>query len=413
MKFLTKINRSYFLTLTFILLAVSIAGYFILRAIILNEAKEDLLELASLVEGQILETGEIPNVYPLIEVRRSQQDTAFEPFFKEVFIESKIEGELEPYLEYAHRVKIGDSFYTIQLRQLIFEGEDLLYILALTFFFLLLASFGILFFITRRTNQTIWSDFEHNLQKIEHFSLEDRKELLLQGSGIEEFDRLNRVIHQLTQKLKADYVALKEFTENAAHEIQTPLTIVLFNLEELLQQKLKPEVFKKVVTTINAVKRLSSLNQNLILLTKIENRQFVAEKQLAIHKIMEQKVSDFAPYFKSKKLKVELKIEQQLEIKMNEQLAEIMINNLLSNSINHNVSGGSVNIVIREKEIKICNTGGRHSLTAENIFNRFSKGNSKSSGLGLAIVKKICETYHLGIKYQLNDLHCFIISLKN
>lgn len=413
MKFLTKINRSYFLTLTFILLVVSVAGYFILRAIILNAAKEDLLELASLVEGQILETGETPNVYPLIEVRKSQRDSTFEPSFKEVFIESKIEGELEPYLEYAYRLKIRDSFYTIQLRQLIFESEDLLYILALTFFFLLLTSFGILFFITRRTNQTIWSGFENNLQKIEHFSLEDKKELLLQGSGIEEFDRLNRVIRQLTQKLKADYVSLKEFTENAAHEIQTPLTIILFNLEELLQHKLKPEVFKQVVSSINAVKRLSSLNQNLILLTKIENRQFVAEKQLALHKIMEQKVTDFAPYFKSKKLKVELKIEQPLEMNMNEQLAEIMINNLLSNSINHNVSGGSVNIVIRERELKICNTGARHSLTADNIFNRFSKGNSKSFGLGLAIIKKICETYHLGIHYRLNDLHCFIISFKN
>jgi signal transduction histidine kinase len=390
-------------------LGVSIGGYYILHSIILKSAKEDLLELASLVKEQILETGETPNVYPLIEVREIQPVAPKEPSFNEVYIESEIEDELEPYLEYTCLVKIQNSFYSIKLRQSTFESEDLLLILGLTFFFLLITSFGILFFITKKTTETIWSDFEKNLHEIENFSLNEKNPLHLQRSGIEEFDRLNRVINDFIEKLKADYFALKEFTENASHEIQTPLTIVLFNLEELLQQKLKPEVFKKVVSSINAIKRLSTLNQSLILLTKIENRQFIAEKPLAINKILEEKVQEFAPYFETKKLHIELQVEQDFQTKMNEQLAEILINNLLSNSINHNITGGSIKIVVREKELKICNTGDKHSLSAENIFNRFSKDNSKSFGLGLAIIKKICETHHLEINYQMNEFHCFTI----
>ncbi len=409
MKFLTKINRSYLLTLTLILLGVSIGGYYILHSIIIKSAKEDLLELASLVKKQILETGETPNIYPLIEVREIQPVAPIEPSFNEVYIESKIEDELEPYLEYTCLVKIRNSFYSIKLRQSTFESEDLLVILGLTFFFLLISSFGILFFITKKTNETIWSDFEKNLHEIENFSLNEKNPLHLQRSGIEEFDRLNRVINDFIEKLKADYFALKEFTENASHEIQTPLTIVLFNLEELLQQKLKPEMFKKVVSSINAIKRLSTLNQSLILLTKIENSQFTAEKHLVINKILEEKVQEFAPFFETKKLHVELQVEQDFQTKMNEQLAEILINNLLSNSINHNITGGNVKIVVREKEFKICNTGDRHSISTGNIFNRFSKGNSKSFGLGLAIIKKICETHHLEVNYQMNEFHCFTI----
>ena len=70
MKFLTKINRSYFITLTIVLLISSVVGYLILHQVILNETKEALLGKANLLKGQIAETGEIPNLYPVIEVKK-------------------------------------------------------------------------------------------------------------------------------------------------------------------------------------------------------------------------------------------------------------------------------------------------------------------------------------------------------
>ncbi len=103
---------------------------------------------------------------------------------------------------------------------------------------------------------------------------------------------------------------MKEFTENASHEIQTPLSIVLLNLEEVLQQELNQETFKKVVSSINAVKRLSTLNQSLILLTKIENMQFKAENTLSLNDIIQKKMQEFASLFESKKLNVRIQGEQ-------------------------------------------------------------------------------------------------------
>lgn len=412
MKFLTKINRNYFLLLTLILLGVSIAGYFILQAIVLDDTKENLLEKEYLIKKQILETSEVTNIYPIIEVKKIDHKTIEKHFFKEIFIKNELEDELEPFLEYSNQVKIKDSYYSIKLRQSYFESEDLVIILALSLFILLLSAFGISFFITKKMNKTIWADFEHNLQEIEKFSFTENKNLNLLKSDIEEFDRLNKVINNLTEKLKTDYLSLKEFTENASHEIQTPLSIALLNLEEVLQQKLTAEIFKKVVSSINAIKRLSTLNQSLILLTKIENRQFSADKTLIINDIVKRKVQEFATLFETKKLKVELHIEQDFELKINEQLAELLINNLLSNAVNHNITGGSIQISIQKKELKICNTGETNSLTDETIFNRFTKGNSKSYGLGLAIVKNICETHNLEIHYIKNELHCFTINSK-
>ena len=412
MKFLTKINRNYFFLLTLILLGVSISGYFIIQAIILNDAKESLLEREFLIKKHILKTGEIPNIYPTVEVKIIDRRVTDKPQFKEVEIENELEKELEPFLEYSSQVKIGDWYYSIKLRQSYFERADLALILALFLFILLLSAFAISYLITGKMNKSIWAQFEHNLGEIEKFSFHEKQNLNLIKTDIEEFDRLDKVVTDLTEKLRSDYFSLKEFTENASHEIQTPLSIVLLNLEEVLQQDLNSETFQKVVSSINAIKRLSSLNQSLILLTKIENRQFKAEQLIILNDIVRRKISEFEPFFETKKLKVELHSEQDFKLIINEQLAELLIGNLLTNAVNHNIQGGRIHISIQENKLEIYNTGEENSLTDNTIFNRFAKSNSKSFGLGLAIVKNICETHNLEIHYHKNDFHCFIITSK-
>lgn len=412
MKFLTKTNRNFFKLLISILIISTIAGYFLLHLIVVNEAKEDLLNKEFLVKKQIAETGEIPNLFPIVEVKKISKITTERPSFKTTFIQDELEDELETFIEYTNQVKIKDSLYLIILRQSTFENEDLVIVLALTVFILLLFTFGITFFVNKKMNKTIWTDFEHNLHEIENFSFSQNKNLDLLASNIEEFDRLNRVINDLTKKLTTDYRTLKEFTENAAHEIQTPMSVVLLNLEEILQHEISKDTFQKVVSSINAIKRLSALNQSLILLTKIENKQFEKNNIISFKELVEQKLNEFSSLLETKKLNVRLNLEKGFFVSMNDHLAEFMINNLLSNAINHNIMGGKIEISIQEKELKICNTGEDNNLTDETIFQRFTKSNSKSFGLGLAIVKNICNSSKLEIHYKKNELHCFTIHTK-
>ncbi|MCJ7449670.1 MAG: HAMP domain-containing histidine kinase [Bacteroidales bacterium] len=413
MKFLTKINRNYLILYFLILAGVTIVGYYILQAIILRGTKENLLSKEYLIRKQIIATGEIPNLYPIIEGQKTNDSSIIDPLFKEIEIWNELEKENEVFLEYSNEIKINDSYYLIKLRQSAFENEDLVIVLAFTLFILLLSAFLISFLVTKRMNKTVWADFEYNLQAIETFNLSENKNITLLNSNTEEFERLNRVVTNLTEKLKTDYLSLKQFTENASHEIQTPLTIALINLEEFLQLDLAPDTLKKIVISINAIKRLSTLNQSLTLLTKIENKQFISIKTLNINDIINYYIQEFAPLFETKKLKIDLIIEHDFTIKINKQLAELLITNLLSNAVNHNIPNGFIQILVKKNELKICNTGEVNSFTEENIFNRFVKGQSKSFGLGLAIVKKICETYDLEIHYFKNKLHCFTINSKS
>ncbi len=413
MKFLTKINRNYFILLTGTLLIVTISAYFVLNNILLHYTKRNLIEQEILIKNQLESKSEIPNIYPIIEVTKVPECKLEKHKFRSIYIKNIREDEMEQYLEYSNIIRVKNDYYKIILRQSTFENEDLVLILTESLCILLLSVLIIAFFVSKRINKTVWSDFEKNLKQIEQFSFSSNNQLQLLKSDIEEFDRLNKIIDRLTEKLKSDYFSLKEFSENASHEIQTPLSIVLLNLEEILQQDLNEETFKKVLTSINALKRLSSLNQSLILLTKIENRQFIADKVISINEIIERKTEEFSSLFESKHITVKNIFTDNFEIKINEQLAEILINNLFSNALRHNLENGEIQIHINTSEFKICNTGEPNSLTDASIFKRFTKGNSKSYGLGLAIVKNICETNQLEIHYIKNELHCFRITRKN
>jgi signal transduction histidine kinase len=412
MRFLAKINRNYAILFATVLLISSLAGYFILHHIILDASKESLLEKKELIIKQISQTGEIPNLYPVVEVKRLDRATGSKPGFKQILVQNEEEHENEPYLEYAEEIKVGSADYSLKVRQSSFENEDLVLIITLYFFIIISVSLCITLLVSRKINRTVWATFETNLETIEKYNFSGNSKIKLVDSTIEEFDRLNHVIAALTEKLSADYFALREFTENASHEIQTPLTVALLHLDEILQQDLNKELFEKTMAAIQALKRLSSLNQSLILLAKIENRQFHSEKEISLTDIIKQKLQEYEPLIKAKKLEVAYRAESDFRLKIHEQLADLLLNNLLSNAINHNLDGGSIQLISTANKLEICNTGINNNLTGENIFNRFTKGHSKSYGLGLAIVKKICDTNNLEIRYQKNDRHCFSLMVR-
>ena len=413
MKFLQKINRQYLLILTVLLVLISISGYFLLRAIVKKEIREDIYEKEFAIIREIKSQNNLVNIYPIIETKKISENEIRPKSYREIYMMDEAEGETEAYLEYTNSVKINGQWYRIKIRHSLLETNDLILAIALPLLLLLVLAFSFSFLVTKKLNQTVWKDFEENLQRIENYSFGSKEKLKLKDSGIEEFDRINATIMEMTGKLRADYFSLKEFTENASHEIQTPLSVILLNLEELLQQNLSETGYRQVVSTINAAKRLSSLNRSLLLLTKIENDQFEADEAVVLNDILKQTLQEFEPLLEAKKLRIELNSKQDFTLRINRQLAEMLIGNLLSNAIKHNMPEGRVQITVQQYELKICNTGPENSLTDKTIFDRFTKHNSESYGLGLAIVKKICEKQHLEIRYLKNEMHCFVLNLKS
>lgn len=411
MKFLSIINRNYLLTISILLVVTSFSAFFILQKTLTENAKENLLESEQAIINEIKTRNNLPNLYPTIETDSISNVKVIEKSFEEVLIKDQFDdGEEEPFLEYKNTVTINGKLYKITIRKSLFEYEELLLAITTPLLSLLVLAFLFTFLINRKLNKTVWKDFEYNLEVIKKFSFRNSEEIKLKKTNIQEFDELNNAITELTNKLLIDYQALKEFTENASHEIQTPISIISVNLEEILQQNVSVQTFQLIVNTQQALKRLSDLNKNLLLLTKIENRQFLVKEDLDINRIVENKIEEFSPLIKSKSIKVDVNANGIFQVKISAELADILLNNLLANAIKHNSPDGKIHIELSEKELKICNTGKTNKLTNETIFNRFTKENSQSYGLGLAIVKQICDTHNITIQYRKSDVHCFILA---
>ena len=213
----------------------------------------------------------------------------------------------------------------------------------------------------------------------------------------------------MAEKTSYDYLSLKEFTENASHEIQTPLAIINSKIEMCLQDKqLSPEQAKLLMEASHAVNTLVNLNKSLIVLTKLDNNQVDPPGDINVNDKIFKRLNLFEEFIQEKDIDVNLKMDQSVIIKISPSLAGILFDNLIKNAIKHNYDhGGKINIEVTKDFIKIANTGIKPKVDTAKFFERFYKdGNQESLGLGLAIVKKIVDIYGFEISYDyVNDLH--------
>jgi signal transduction histidine kinase len=210
--------------------------------------------------------------------------------------------------------------------------------------------------------------------------------------------------------MHGDYLSMKTFTENASHEIQTPLAIIQSKLELLLQDNLLTEQqIVAISSAFEATQRLSKLNQALLLITKIENNQFDASESISIKIVVEKYQVFFAELLDRKKITLGIIVHADWLLFIHPLLADMLISNLFSNAIRYSNQFGNIDIVITENSFEMANTSTMPPIAATRLFQRFIKHDSATgNGLGLAIVKEICDTNNIGICYEHeHDKHRF------
>lgn len=309
-------------------------------------------------------------------------------------------------------VRLNRTFYLLTVETIVEESHETVWALGkltILFFFLLIAGFLIL---NRRLSYKLWKPFRHTLSQLKSFQLNNQSALNFEATNTIEFEELNGALTKLIDQNISTYKTQKEFTENASHEIQTPLALIKGKLDLLLQQDGLTESHYKIIEEINrALTRVSRINKNLLLLAKIENSQFDRKDNLEFSSILLESIFLLEEHFAAKKLIVSKNIKEDVIVSCNGFLIEILVNNLLLNTIKHSAENSFVNIVLDEASVKVSNSG-FEPLDSGRLYSRFAtlSEKSSSSGLGLAIIKQICEANHWIIEYNYADnLHSFSI----
>jgi signal transduction histidine kinase len=209
------------------------------------------------------------------------------------------------------------------------------------------------------------------------------------------------------------YASQKHFIENAAHELQTPLAVAINKLEHLAESKeLRAEQLKLLSAALDNLDRLTRLNRSLLLLSKIENRQYTDESDVNIREVAQQIREDFDDQVEYKQLRFEMNVSDCV-VRMNYDLAAILITNLLKNAIVHTAAGGHIQLDITNSELCIANPG-MAPLDHGTLFSRFAKQShsSHSTGLGLSVVKAITDLYGFSAAYSYQEKHIITIRFR-
>lgn len=296
--------------------------------------------------------------------------------------------------------------YALTIVRTHLENPEIIGTISATLIALYLFVIGGLLLGGRYLTQRLWTPFYQTLTKLTAFELDSTVPIHFDPVPITEFDALNQAVSALTAKNQRTYQQQKQFIENASHEMQTPLAVIQTKIELLYQQ---PQLDQAQAAHLHAVgnqiERLTRLNKALLLLSKIDNRQFSDPTRVVWSEI----VANILPYFDEQAEKYRLRIDSTIapeaHVHTNPVLADILVSNLLKNAFVHNVLDGFVHIRTNGRSLVVENTGEALDVVPDFLFERFRKvsKHKQTLGLGLAIVKSIVDVNGWQITYDYID----------
>lgn len=334
----------------------------------------------------------------------------FRDSYRDTLMYMQNEKDYEPVRLLETVFKKGDEFYKLKIITSMVEEDDLIEDLL---FSLILLYVGLILSIVLLNNlilKKIWNPFYGLLQQLKNFRLEKDQKINTVSSNIEEFNLLNTRIEQMLEKSVSSYNSQKQFIENAAHELQTPLAISINKLELLVENEdLNNQQIELVASVLNNLEGLTRMNNSLLLLSKIENQQFPDEQEVVFNDLIEELRQDYEDFAGHKQIKINIESTSVLKYRMNRGLAKILLSNLLKNAIVHGQKQSNIEILISENNFTIRNSSNQGSLNPEKVFSRFQKnsGSKNSNGIGLAIAKTIAKKYNFQLKYFYTEKHNF------
>lgn len=415
MKLFEIYNRISLFTIAIIILITGIVYYYTVSVILTHQIDKELITEENEIFNYVRLNHNLPQVF-----RSSDQQIYFTPihnepinrqFINTTFWNAK-EKENESGRGLISSVVVNNNRYKIRIIESKVETEVLIRIIFLITITLLALIIIILFIINRLLIKKLWKPFYIILQQLKQFNLTDKNNITSTNSEIEEFKELNNTVTFMSSRVKDDYQNLKNFIDNASHELLTPIAVINSKLDILIQtedfSQRQSELLSDVYET---VARLSKLNRSMLLLSKIENNLITDNLPINIKDCIELSLIQFNELFLNQLITVTTDLEE-VTLTMSKSLFDVLMNNLLSNAVRHNTYGGQIIISLNKSELVIKNTGPCGPLDSNQIFQRFKKSaESEGNGLGLTISQQICTNYNMKLHYcYSNSLHVFTVT---
>ena len=228
-----------------------------------------------------------------------------------------------------------------------------------------------------------------------------------------DFIYLNDTINNMMGQVQDAFRKEKEFIGNVSHELLTPVSILQNRLENLMADPAVPdEVLPKLAESQKTLHRLKSIIQALLLISRIENEQYLKNESVDLRALVQDVVEEIGDRAEMKEITISTSLHDNLVLpNANHSLLFTMLFNVVNNAIKYNREGGSISIngtaQGNKYKLTVTDTGtGIAEDQLPKIFRRFKRAHAtdgESYGLGLAIVNTVAKFHK--IKLDVASVH--------
>jgi signal transduction histidine kinase len=239
-------------------------------------------------------------------------------------------------------------------------------------------------------------------------------------TNTDDFKILDNSVNTLMRKINTLFQLEKQFIANVSHELLTPISILSTRFENMLNTTGIPvEHENKIFASLKTLNRLKVIINSLLLISKVENNQYLKTERISIKEELEDIYDDLEDRIADKKINYELKLDKDFQFTGNKALIHTLLINILNNAIKYNIDGGSITVkgFIESNGFKlnVVDTGlGMSKELLDNAFDRFKRGNTEENGfgLGLAIVDSIAKFHKIEVDMESTPNQGTTVTLK-
>lgn len=315
----------------------------------------------------------------------------------------------ETYRRLTTTISVNNHNYILRVYEEVASWNNISRTILITILAVLLIWILLVYLVNQAAFKRLLAPFYKTVETLEHISDPTHLDESFPNSTTYEINVLNHALNDMMKEIRSSFEDQKKFLQNASHELLTPLSIIRQKAEKILAKSdtLDRDTLESVHDIQGTAVRLSRLSNALLLISRIENKQFSLNEPIEIRKISKEVIKELHDFISMKNILVEEDFPDEIpSIRGNKELIRSAIYNIVQNAIKFSPADSTVTITTR------CDTGdcsvsvkdqgpGIPPSLVDSIFDRFKKGHSQttsdkeheSPGLGLSIVKSICQLH--------------------
>jgi heavy metal sensor kinase len=242
-------------------------------------------------------------------------------------------------------------------------------------------------------------------QAVRRITSEHLQERLPETGTDDELDRLAGTLNAMLIRLEDSFRQIRQFSADASHELQTPLTILKGEIEVALRSTRSPEEYQQVLrSSLEEIDRINRLVGGLLLLARADAGVLRLDLQpVDLSALAAQVMSRMQRLAGEKSLVLHSVLAAPVLVNADKEHLQRLLLNLLDNAIKYTQPGGEVTVALTcddsHARIRVIDTGiGLTEAEQEQIFTRFyrsaeAKSQGGGAGLGLCLVRSIAEAH--------------------